>query len=102
MTAPASIEKIKPDSDGLDFDPLKRAGLALLQDLSGKVWTDYNAHDPGVTMLEQLCYGLTELAYRSDLPPQDYLAAKDGQIDPDQHALFLPNDVFPSETLTAH
>ncbi len=100
--APVTIERLKPDPDGLDFDALKRAGIALLQDLSGQIWTDYNAHDPGITILEQLCYALTELGYRSDFPPEDYLAAPDGSIDPQQHALFLPNEIFPSETLTDH
>lgn len=99
---PVTIERLKPDPDGLDFDALKRAGIALLQDLSGQIWTDYNAHDPGITILEQLCYALTELGYRSDFPPEDYLAAPDGSIDPQQHALFLPNEIYPSETLTDH
>ncbi len=99
---PVTIERLKPDPDGLDFDALKRAGIALLQDLSGQIWTDYNAHDPGITILEQLCYGLTELGYRSDFAPEDYLAAPDGSIDPKRHALFLPNEIFPSETLTEH
>ncbi len=100
--APVTIERLKPDPDGFDFDALKRAGIALLQDLSGQIWTDFNAHDPGVTILEQLCYSLTELGYRSDFPPEDYLAAGDGSIDPHRHALYLPNEIFPSETLTEH
>ena len=33
----------------------------LLQELCGETWTDYNLHDPGVSILEQLCYGLTDL-----------------------------------------
>lgn len=100
MTAPVFISKIKPDPDELDFDALKRAGIALVQDLCGTIWTDYNAHDPGVTMLEQLCYGLTELAYRSDFSPEDYLAGVDGRIDLERHALYPPNEIFPSEAVT--
>jgi hypothetical protein len=31
-------------------------------------WTDANVHDPGVTVLEVLCYALTDLKYRSGAP----------------------------------
>ena len=27
-------------------------------------WTDHNTHDPGITVLEALCYVLTDLQYR--------------------------------------
>jgi hypothetical protein len=29
-------------------------------------WTDTNEHDPGITVLEVLCYAITDLQYRSD------------------------------------
>ena len=51
------LARITPDSDGLDFNGLRQRGIALLQDLSQGRWTDYNLHDPGVTLLELLCYG---------------------------------------------
>jgi hypothetical protein len=69
MKTPEHIEKIVPDRDGLDFDALRKAGIAMLQELCGEKWTDYNLHDPGVTILEQLCYGITDLAYRSEFAP---------------------------------
>ena len=31
-------------------------------------WTDANVHDPGVTVLEVLCYAITALKYRSGAP----------------------------------
>ncbi len=39
-----------------DFSSLRQEGIALVQALSGGTWTDYNLHDPGVTILEALCY----------------------------------------------
>jgi hypothetical protein len=95
-----TIGRLVPDPDGLDFAALQKAGLAFVQELSGNHWTDYNAHDPGVTILDQLCYALTDLAYRSALPHEDYLAAADGAIDLRRHALHRPQDVFPSEPVT--
>jgi len=100
MSAPLTIGRLAPDPDGLDFAALQQSGLALLQQLAGQHWTDYNPHDPGVTILEQLCYALTDLAYRSALPPEDYLAAADGAIDLGRHALHRPQDILPSEPVT--
>lgn len=96
----STIARLAPDPDGLDFAALQRDGLTLLQQLAGEHWTDYNPHDPGVTLLEQLCYALTDLAHRSSLPHEDYLAASDGAIDLARHALHRPQDVFPSEPVT--
>ncbi|SEN77269.1 hypothetical protein SAMN05428959_10353 [Duganella sp. CF517] len=100
MSAPLTIGRLAPDPDGLDFAALQQAGLAFVQELAGKQWTDFNAHDPGVTILDQLCYALTDLAYRSSLPHEDYLAAGDGAIDLRRHALHRPQDIFPSEPVT--
>lgn len=61
---------------GLSFETLRRSGLSYAQAASGDVWTDYNIHDPGVTILEQYCYALTELLYRSDFPVSDLLATE--------------------------
>jgi hypothetical protein len=102
MSMPDHIARIRPDPDSLDFDTLKEQGIALVQDLSGNIWTDYNPHDPGITILEQLCYGLTDLAFRSELEVKDYLAGKNGEIDFDKQALFRPQDIFPSQAVTAN
>ncbi|MCI3207996.1 MULTISPECIES: hypothetical protein [Pandoraea] len=103
MNAPESIARhdgAGSDPHGLDFDALRRAGIATLQALCGERWTDYNLHDPGVTILEQLCYAITELGYRSDFPPEDYLVGDDGRIDYQRHALHPADDILPSEVLT--
>eukprot|EP01042_Synura_sphagnicola_P017313 gene17313-21879_t len=101
MKTPEHIEKIVPDRDGLDFDALRKAGIAMLQELCGEKWTDYNLHDPGVTILEQLCYGITDLAYRSEFAPEDYLAGPFGKIDFTRHALHQADTILPSQVLTA-
>ena len=40
---------------------------------AGHRWTDHNAHDPGVTLLEALCYALTDLGYRAGHRVEDLL-----------------------------
>ena len=77
---PVVIPRGSPADPGLDFETLKAEAIALVQHFAGKGWTDYNAHDPGVTILEQLCYALTDLAYRADFPVADLLAGPGGAI----------------------
>lgn len=57
----------------LRYTDLREAGLQRLQQLTGHRWTDFNAHDPGVTILEQACYALTDLLYRIRFDLRDLL-----------------------------
>jgi hypothetical protein len=77
---PIVIPRGAPDDPAYNFDMLKAEAIAWVQQLAGKGWTDYNAHDPGVTILEQLCYALTDLAYRADFSIADLLAGPGGAI----------------------
>lgn len=61
----------------LDHERLRAEGLRLLGRLAGEQWTDFNPTDPGITILEQLCYAITDLAYRTDHPIPDLLAGTD-------------------------
>src|SRR6186713_73114 len=49
------------------YNDLREAGMALLRKKAGTVWTDHNEHDPGITILESLCYAITELVLKSGL-----------------------------------
>lgn len=100
VTATPSIEKLRPDPDGLDFAGLRQAGIDLLQELCGSVWTDYNLHDPGVTLLEQLCYALTDLVYRSRFEAEEYLFGTDGRLDGVSHSLLPPEEALSCAPLT--
>jgi hypothetical protein len=60
-----------------DYNYLRTEGIKLIEQLSGKVWTNYNTHDPGITILEALCYTLTELGYKTSFNIVDLLASND-------------------------
>ncbi|MEA3042704.1 MAG: hypothetical protein QOH47_542 [Sphingomonadales bacterium] len=77
---PVTIARGPPADPALDFDALKAEAIALVQHYAGEGWTDYNAHDPGVTIIEQLCYALTDLAYRAGFKAEDLLAGPGGVI----------------------
>jgi hypothetical protein len=82
------------------FERLREEGVRLAQAASGDRWTDYNLHDPGVTVLEQLCYGLTDIAYRIDFPVADHLSGPDDTIAFGQLALHPPSIIFPCRPTT--
>lgn len=58
----------------LDFQMLREVGLEHIRKLSGDIWTDHNTHDPGITILEVLCYALLDLGYRTNHDIVDLLA----------------------------
>src|SRR5690242_17314285 len=101
MSDSATIPNAPPLNPALDYAFLRQEGVSLLQHLSSSIWTDYNEHDPGVTTLEQLCYALTELAYRAELPVAQLLAdPADATIRPHRHGLFLPRRILPCSPVT--
>lgn len=77
------------------FASLREDMLAEVQALSGHVWTDYNIHDPGVTILEQLCYALTDINYRSNYDIETLLSDSEGEIDLHRHGLYTLQEALP-------
>ena len=69
-----TISSAPPEHPGMNFALLRQEGIKHIERLAGKVWTDYNTHDPGITILEQLCYAITDLSYRLDFEMKDLLA----------------------------
>lgn len=79
---------------------LQSETIAKIQGFSGKVWTDYNAHDPGITIVEVLNYALTELNYKWHFPLEDYLTGNGKSFQPEDFGFFLPDKVFPVSPVT--
>lgn len=82
-----------------DYALLRSRGLAYIQELGSKLWTDYNEHDPGITILEALCYAITELGYRTGMPMENLLADKNGKI-PASQTLFTAKKILTQAPLT--
>lgn len=73
MIEAISIPKDLPRESALNYDFLRAEGIKHIQQLAGHIWTDHNTHDPGITILEQLCYAITDLSYRIDNNIKDLL-----------------------------
>ncbi|MUG97767.1 hypothetical protein F7734_37850 [Scytonema sp. UIC 10036] len=101
MTEYLSISKQKPEFPPyLNFQTLRDIGITHLQSLSGKLWTDYNLHDPGVTILEVLCYAVTDLGYRNNLDIEDLLALNPGDTKSRENNFFTPDRVLTCNPVT--
>jgi hypothetical protein len=84
-----------------DFAFLRARGIEHIQQLSGRLWTDHLAHDPGITTLELFSYALTDLAYRTNFSVSDLLTAADGTVAPPQTSgLFPAHEVLTTAPLT--
>jgi hypothetical protein len=93
---PETSIRPRDKTDVYSFENLISEGLDLVQNLSGDVWTDYNLHDPGVTVLEQLCFALTDIVYRSDMQAAQYLLNENGKIDLGYQGLYGASKVLSS------
>ena len=91
------IEKNPVRPDALNYQVLRSYGLGYIQKLSSKLWTDHNIHDPGITILEMLCYALTDLGYRTSFDMQDILTPA-GKKGPEMKHAFHPA----KKILTSH
>ncbi|WP_378179149.1 hypothetical protein [Aquimarina sp. SS2-1] len=73
MTNTITIPREVPQGSALSYEFLREEGMQLIQKMAGDTWTDHNIHDPGITILEQLCYAVTDLAYRMEFDIQDLI-----------------------------
>lgn len=82
-----------------DFNALKEDGLDYIQASATSVWTNLNPSDPGITILDQVCYALTELGYCNDFSLKDILTRPDGKLEVEDQ-FYLPDQVLTSSPVT--
>ncbi|MCP4432952.1 MAG: hypothetical protein GY806_18420 [Gammaproteobacteria bacterium] len=100
MIDSVSIDRRKPEDSGISFGRLRTDAIKLIEQFSGQQWTDYNLHDPGITILEQLLYAITDLAYRTEFDYEDYLAELDGRINLEKLGLHQPAEILSCRATT--
>ncbi|MCV2363936.1 hypothetical protein LNV23_10800 [Paucibacter sp. DJ1R-11] len=123
LEAPQRLPRLpssREQRDPLGFDALREAVIQLAQGASRSQWTDFNLHDPGVTLLEAFCFGLSEDIYASrqsvpellgllpDLDPgidkEPGRPADLSAISPNalaRHALYGPREALPCRPTSA-
>src|SRR6185369_441438 len=91
----------KPANAAEDYEGLRKTGLGYIQQFSGKAWTDFNVHDPGVTIFELLCYALTDLSYRTSFPVADLLTDGDAKS-PRHEDFYSARQILTTHPLTVN
>lgn len=74
MAESITISGNPPELKSMQFDFLRTEGITRIQEIGGRAWTNFNLGDPGVTILEALCYAITDLGYRTSYSIPDILA----------------------------
>ena len=90
-------KKMLFQAPAMDYETLRREGIEHIARLGNKLWTDYNTHDPGITILEQLCYAITDLGYRINYDLPDILAENN---ESPYANLFGPADILTTNPVT--
>jgi hypothetical protein len=93
-----SIPKNVSSNDDMSFDFLRKKGIEYIESLGSQFWTDYNTHDPGITILEVLCYAITDLGMRINLPIEDLLSNNSNPI---EEQFFTASEILPMQAVTA-
>jgi hypothetical protein len=86
---------------GMDYAALAAEGTAYLKQLSGQTWNDFYPHDPGITLLEYLCYAISDLCYRLNFPMADLLAtAEYSDTALTKHGFFSAREILTTAPVT--
>lgn len=86
--------------DSQNYALLREAGLVQIEKLAHRVWTDYNVHDPGITLMELLCYAITDLGYRTGYGMEDLLTESINGVLQNNSNFHTAANIFPTNPVT--
>lgn len=86
----------------LDYYVLRRMGMKHIARLGGSLWSDHNIHDPGVTVLELLCFALTDLQRRTSIDMRNILTQKGERHPHIAYSFHKAERILPSHPITIH
>lgn len=92
-----TLPNVPLDHPSMDYAFLRQEGIRHLERMAGALWTDFNTHDPGITILEQLCYAISDLSYRIAYGLPDILSAKGAEP---YENLYQALEILPSHPVT--
>lgn len=84
-----------------DYYFLRSKGIEYIEKMGSSAWTDYNSHDPGITLLEALCFAITDIGFHAAWDIKDMLAVPPNvSPDPDRQAFFTAREILSCNPLT--
>lgn len=102
MSNPVTISPRPPVIKSMNYELLRTQGLQYIEKVASQLWTDYNVHDPGITLLELLCYAITDLGYRTAMPVKDLLATKTDNKLTFQQQFYSAAQILPNRPVTVN
>lgn len=102
MQKPARISREKPVLAALNYAALRGEGIEHIKELCRAVWTDHNVHDPGITILELLCYAITDCGFRASFPLVDILAGRNGRPFSPAGQFHRAEEILPTDPVSEH
>jgi uncharacterized protein len=100
MTEHITISKAPPPFTSMNFAVLRELGIKHFEKMGSQLWTDYNLHDPGISILELLCYAITDLGYRTNFSIEDILASSSNH--PNQKQFFTATEILNCNPVTVN
>ncbi len=93
----------KREKEDNEYKRLQNYTLKRIEQLCGNIWTDYNIHDPGITIADYFNYALFELNYRLSFSQQTYLIEdQQKSISFDRKGLLPKEQLFGNPVVTEH
>jgi hypothetical protein len=95
-----SLVKANPLLPAEDYVALRKQGFKYIEQTGSAIWTDYNNSDPGITILEAVCYAITDLAYRTGFEVKDLLAPEKLTADTWKQIFYTAKQILHNSALT--
>ncbi len=100
MPETISLIKSNPLLPAEDFTALRKQGFKNIEKLGSDIWTNYNNSDPGITILDAVCYAITDLAYRTGFEIKDLLAPENASADTWKQIFYTAKKILHNTPLT--
>lgn len=100
MSASVSLIKDNPLLPAEDYAAMRKQGFKDIEKLGSATWTEYNNSDPGITILEAVAYGITDLAYRTGFEIKDLLAPQQLTEDTWKQIFYTARQILHNSALT--
>jgi hypothetical protein len=100
MTKPILLKKENPLTPAEDYVALRKEGFKSIEHSANSNWTEYNNSDPGITMLEAVCYAITDLGYRTGFEMKDLLAPEKLTQDTWKNIFYTARKILHNSALT--
>ncbi|MBS1902213.1 MAG: hypothetical protein JSS75_00735 [Bacteroidetes bacterium] len=94
------LNKSNPLLPAEDYTGLRATGFDAIERLGHMLWTDYNNSDPGISILEAVCYAITDLAYRTGFAVKDILAPETLTPETWKQIFYTARQILPNNPLT--